>query len=106
MREKVLPERLKLHADKLLESEPIKGIILFHQKCFGELYTECKKGSDPFKKFQFRWHHYCSALLLAGSYQLSAIKLEESSNYLVNEARKSWLDFCEEHNVPVPESNR
>ena len=64
MREQVLPERLKLHADKLLESEPIKGIILFHQKCFGELYTECKKGSDPFKKFQFRWHHYCSALLL------------------------------------------
>jgi len=44
LREQVLPERLKLLADKLLESEQlIKGIILFHQKCFGKLYTECKK---------------------------------------------------------------
>jgi len=56
-------------------------------------------------KFQFRWHHYCSALLLVGSYQLSAIKLEASSCYLINEARKTWLAFCEENGVPVPERN-
>jgi len=66
--DQILPERLKLPTDEFLESEqPLKDIIVFHQKCFGVLYMECKKGSDPFIKFQFHWHHSCNALLLAGA---------------------------------------
>ena len=63
------------------------------------------EGNRSILKFQLRWHNYYSALLLAGSCQLSAIKLEELPSYPVSVVRKCWLDFCEVHSVPVPESN-
>ena len=51
VKEQIIPEKLKQLACHLLENEqPLKAIIVYHRHCFAVLYTECKKGPDPFFK--------------------------------------------------------
>ena len=61
--EQTLPERLKSFASSFLENfELLNEIIVFHHHYFAVLYTDCKKGPDPFLWFQFQWYNHYSAL--------------------------------------------
>ena len=98
-------EKLKHFATILENVELLDEIIAFHCYCFATLYTGCKKGPDPFMRFQFQWYDHCSSLLLSKQYSLSEIGLEELPSASIQAARSKWLSFCETSNVPVPDSN-
>ena len=66
---------------------------------------ESKKGVDPFLRFQLKWHEHCSVFLLARSYPLTAVNLDESAQRSVAVLRKQWLDFCDVNGLLVPGSN-
>ena len=91
-----------LFADNL---KLVEDIITNHQAHFGELYLKCKKGVDPYLRFQLQWQQYCSAFLLSRSYPLSSINLEKYAERSVAAVRMQWLDFCDRNGIPVPESN-
>jgi len=46
-----------------------------------------------------------STAVLSSEYSLCDINLEESSCLIFSETRLTWLKFCEESAIPVPESN-
>ena len=46
-----------------------------------------------------------STAVLSSEYSLCDINLEESSCLKFSETRLTWLKFCEESAIPVPESN-
>jgi len=85
--------------------ELLDEIIAFHRYYFATLYIGCKKGPDPFMRFQFQWHDHCSSLLLSEQHSLSEIGLEELPSASIQATRSKWLSFCETSNVPVPDSN-
>ena len=104
--EQTLSERLKHFASSFLEKvELLNEIIVFHRHYFAALYTSCKKGQDPFMRFQFQWYDHCSALLLSKQHSISEIGLEEIPSAPMHVVRSKWLMFCETSGVPVPESN-
>jgi len=104
--EQTLSEKLKQLASSLLENiELLNEIILFHHHCFAALYTECKKGPDPFIRFQFQWYNHCSAFLLSRQHSLSEIELKELPSAPIHVPRNNWLNFCEASSVLVPVSN-
>ena len=72
-----------------------QDILLHHRIHFSQLYMESKKGVDPFLRFQLKWHEHCSVFLLASSYPLTTINLDESSQRSVAVLRMHWLDFCD-----------
>ena len=105
--DQTLSDKLKQLASILLGNADglLTDIISFHHQCFATLYTDCKKGPDPFVRFQFQWHNHCSALLLSREYSLSDIDLVELPSAPVSVVRSNWLSFCETNRVPVPKSN-
>lgn len=104
--EQFFSDKLKEIITKLCDAEqPLKDIILSHHQCFIGLYKECKKCPESFLHFQFKWQQHCSAFLLNCKYTLSEIGLNDSADYQISETRAVWLRFCEENEVPVPESN-
>ena len=99
-----LSEKLKQLASSLLENDKLlNDIVLFHCHCLAALYTECKKGADPFIRFQFHWYNHCSAFLLSRQHSVAEIELEELPSAPINITRSSWLSFCEASGVPVPQ---
>ena len=62
--EQTLSEKLKQFASSLLgNNKLLNGIVVFYRHCFTALYTDYKKGADPFIWFQFQWYNHCSAFL-------------------------------------------
>jgi len=82
--------------------ELLDEIIVFHHYYFVTLYTGCKKGPDPFKRFQFQWYHHYSALLLSEQYLLSEIFLRSAQMHAVRSKR---LSFSKSSDVAVLDSN-
>ena len=106
LQEQSFPENLNGVVKVLCDNDHnLKDILAHHRKTFAELYLQCKKGVDPFLRFQLQWHQQCSAYLLARSYPLSAINMNETLEHSLVTTRMQWLDFCEANSVPVPESN-
>ena len=106
LQEQSFPENLNSVVKVLCENDyHLKDIMVHHRKAFAELYLQCKKGVDPFLRFQLQWHQHCSAYLLARSYPLSWINMNETLESSLVTTRTQWLDFCEANGVPVPESN-
>ena len=69
LQEQSFPENLNGVVKVLCENDyHLKDIIVHHRKTFAELYLQCKKGVDPFLRFQLQWHQHCSVYLLARSY--------------------------------------
>ena len=87
--------------------EPMLEIARHHRDSFVMLYGECKALKNSCMEFQRHWHAHCSAFLLEEKYTLADINLKESDNgYTSIVARRNlWIEFCKEHNTPVPESN-
>ena len=103
--EQCLSGSFKSFVDVLYTNEVFQDILLHHRIRFSQLYMESKKGVDPFVRFQLKWHEHCSVFLLARSYPLTAINLNESAQHSVAALRMQWLDFCDINGLPVPESN-
>ena len=80
LQEQSFPENLNGVVKVLCDNDHhLKNIVAHHHKTFAELYLQCKKGADPFLRFQLRWHQHCSVYLLARSYPLSSINMNETS---------------------------
>lgn len=104
--EQAIPDKLTTLVCKLCDAEqPLLGIIGSHQSCFSGLYKQCKTSADSFVNFQFQWHKCCSAFLLSSQYSLAEIDIKDPDAYQISEARTLWIGFCEENDIPVPESN-
>ena len=94
--------------DALFEKEePMLEIVRHHRDSFISLYGKCKALKNSCMEFQCHWHAHCSAFLLEEKYTLADINLQESDNgYTSIVARRNlWIEFCKEHNTPVPISN-
>ena len=101
-----IPEYLKEISNALCANEqPLAEIIATHRHYFSSLYEKCQKGPEPFLNFQLKSHEHCSAFILSSKYSLCDINLEESSCHELSETRLTWLKFCEDGGIPVPETN-
>ena len=59
--------------------QPPLSVTASHQSCFSALDKECKKSSDSYMNFQFKWYH--SAFLPSSQYPLSEINLNDPDAY-------------------------
>ena len=51
----------------------MRALTLSLADAFANLYKSCDKGKDKYLNFQLEWHRYCSAYLLAKTYQMLAM---------------------------------
>ena len=99
---------LSKFASELFENdEPMLEIARHHRETFVTLYGECKLLKNLCMEFQRHWHAHCSAFLLEEKYKLADIDLKESDsgNSPLAAVRSVWLEFCKNHETPVPTSN-
>ena len=99
---------LSKFANELFENdEPMLEIARHHREAFVTLYGECKLLKNLCMEFQRHWHAHCSAFLLEEKYKLADINLKESDcgNSSLAAVRSIWLEFCKDHETPVPSSN-
>ena len=100
--------KLSKFASELLESERIiVEIARHHLEAFIHLYGKCKALKNSRMEFQRQWHMYCSAFLLEERYTLADISLDvaDSQNASLAGIRNEWLEYCKDHETPVPTSN-
>jgi len=100
--------KLNKFASELLENDKFMlEIATHHREAFVCLYGKCKMLKNPRMEFQRQWHIHCSAFLLEERYTLAEINLDtsDSQNASLAAIRNIWMEYCKNHETPVPTSN-